>query len=846
LTLTETAVVSFRTERPSVRSPRIDSIAYGFVSALGFVVLAEVGYAFYYPGSDVATFWPAAGFLLAILVRAETRAWPVILGFVSVAHATQAIMRHDVPPPVAVSFVVADVFEALLGALLIRRFFGAKLRFERVGEVIGLAIITGLITTPLSAILGALGSHFGFGRNAFFLLHRTWWFGDALGCLVVAPALLTLPDLSTLRDVERRRWIEAVLLATLSVFIAASTLGGRGFGPGDFGVPYLLLPFLFWAAIRFGTRGASLFTLVVAAIAVWNATRGRGPFLNSGTTAHDHVLALQSFVAVTYTAQLVAALHLENADALARLSTSRAQYRSLARAAPTAIFRTDSRGTVVYVNDRFAEMTGVPAPNAHGCPLESFVHPDDRSRLPRFGEKDAFESPTEDLRVVADDGRSTWVLARIVAESGASEGAYVGTFTDVTERHRAEDERASLESQLRQAQKMEAVGRLAGGVAHDFNNLLTAILGYGHVVIERLDEGSPLRAYVEQIALAGRRAASLTHQLLAFSRKQVLEPKVIDVDTVVEETSDMLRRLIGAEIELRIDLARDLPPTRVDPSQLVQVLVNLAVNARDAMENRPGMLTVETRFSEDGPERSRLHEPVEESSLGYVVLSVLDSGHGMDEETQRHLFEPFFTTKGAKGTGLGLATVYGIVRQSRGAILCSSHVGIGTRFDVYLPCVDEPLPVTRPAEAATESRRRPRDETILLVEDDDDVRSFVRHVLETSGYQVLAARRAEEAEKVSRRFDGPISLLITDVVMPGVPGPELARRLRVRRLNLPVLYISGYSDHPSLHRGSFRAHEQFLAKPFTPVELLTSVDRGVALADDSSIDGRSRTVPPSS
>ena len=380
-------------------------------------------------------------------------------------------------------------------------------------------------------------------------------------------------------------------------------------------------------------------------------------------------------------------------------------------------------------------------------------------------------------------------------------------------------ERKRLEDHLRQSQKMEAIGRLAGGVAHDFNNLLTVISGRAQIERARPELSEPSRRNVDLIAEAASRASTLTKQLLAFSRKQVLQPRVLDVDIVVAGMEPLLRRLIGEDIDLVTATEPGLGRVRADPGQLEQVVLNLAVNARDAMP-RGGRLTVETANVELDEAYARQQADVH--SGPYVLLAVSDTGVGMDAETQAHLFEPFFTTKGVgEGTGLGLATVYGIVKQSGGHIAAYSEPGRGTTIKIYLPRV-EAASELREAEPEPVVLRR-GSETVLLVEDDEAVRELTCEVLEMHGYTVLAVADAGEAPRVLEGASRPIHLLVTDVVMPRLSGRELTERLRSLRPGLRVLYISGYADTAIVHHGVLDPGTPFLQKPFTPDTLLRSV-----------------------
>jgi CheY-like chemotaxis protein len=369
------------------------------------------------------------------------------------------------------------------------------------------------------------------------------------------------------------------------------------------------------------------------------------------------------------------------------------------------------------------------------------------------------------------------------------------------------------EAQLRQAQKMEAVGRLAGGVAHDFNNLLTVIRGYSELLLGRLGPTDAMRKEMEEIKKAADRASGLTRQLLAFSRRQFIAAKVVDLNALVANMDGMLRRLIGEDIvELCAELDSSTGAIKADPGQVEQVIMNLVVNARDAMPTG-GRLTIETRNVTIG---KAVHlDAVGVAPGSYVLLVVRDNGHGMDAETQSHLFEPFFTTKEkGKGTGLGLTTVYGIVKQSGGSITVESAPGRGTTFRVYFPRVEQEVSgLTGAVKAIDPVRGR---ETILLVEDEPAVRGLVHETLRLHGYTVLEARHGIEALLTSAKYVGPIHLLLTDVVMPQMSGPEVAEKLLTVRPGIKVLYMSGYPDHPVFDQGGVSRETGFLPKPFSP------------------------------
>jgi CheY-like chemotaxis protein len=381
-------------------------------------------------------------------------------------------------------------------------------------------------------------------------------------------------------------------------------------------------------------------------------------------------------------------------------------------------------------------------------------------------------------------------------------------------------EQRHLEEQLRQAQKLEAIGQLAGGVAHDFNNLLTAVLGFSELLLSGLSDDDPARADVLEIQKAGERAAGLTRQLLAFSRKQILQPTILDMNGVISGMEPMLRRLLREDVSLELSLAQTVGVIKMDPTQLEQILVNLVVNAADAMP-QGGRLTIETADAKLDAAYQQRHLPVTPGA--YALLAVTDSGIGMDETTSRRIFEPFFTTKGVgKGTGLGLSTVYGIVKQSGGDISVHSEPGRGSTFKIYLPQVTSGTASVR--ERSPETHTAPRgSETVLLVEDDTAVRLLARVALEGAGYRVLHAANPKEAMRLATEFSAPIHLLLSDVIMPESEGPPLLDRLANVQPGLRVLYMSGYADEAIVRHGVLVEGTPFLQKPFTPIALARKV-----------------------
>jgi PAS domain S-box-containing protein len=505
---------------------------------------------------------------------------------------------------------------------------------------------------------------------------------------------------------------------------------------------------------------------------------------------------------------------------------SERRYRLLADNVTDVIWTTDMHLPFTYFSPSVAQ-TGYTVEEAMALSVTEFLTPASLELAMKTLATELVESETEavapfgsrtlQLGVHCKDGSTLWTETRVSFLRGA-DGRPVGILgvaRDIAERKR-------LEKQLRQAQELEAIGRLSGGVAHDFNNILTAITGYSSILLRNLDPDDPKRSDVDEIKQAADRAATLTQQLLAFSRKQVLQLQVLDLNSVVANTEKMLQRLIGEDIELATMLDPNLGRVKADPGRIEQVIMNLAVNARDAMP-QGGKLTIESTNTVLDDAYALRHVDVKPGH--YAMLAVSDTGVGMDEETRSHLFEPFFTTKeDGKGTGLGLPTVYGIVKQSNGHIWVYSELGRGTTFKIYLPQTDEAAEPIHLEPVTSEPARG--SETILLVEDDDVVRGLASRTLTENGYSVLEAANGEEATRVCQRRGGPIQLLLTDVVLPGgMSGRDIAERVAALRPETKVLYMSGYTDNAIVHHGVMEPGIAFIGKPFTPAALLHKLRR---------------------
>jgi PAS domain S-box-containing protein len=507
------------------------------------------------------------------------------------------------------------------------------------------------------------------------------------------------------------------------------------------------------------------------------------------------------------------------------LRESEERYRRIIETTNEGVWLLDAAGRTSFVNQRTCDMLGYTAGELRGQPLLDFVHEGSRQAVSDgVRAKDGGPSRQVEAQLVRSDGKELWVLMDTTPAAELGAGGTLAMIMDISQRKR-------LEEQLRQSQKMEAVGSLAGGVAHDFNNLLSVIMGYAELILAELRPGDPLRADMEQVTIAGLRARDLTKQLLAFSRRQVLEPRVLDLNQVLRGLEPMLRRVLREDIELSLLTASELDHVFADVGQVEQIVMNLLVNARDAMAES-GKIALESANAELSAEYAAAHHGV--AAGRYVMLAVSDTGVGMDAATQERIFEPFFTTKGQDGgTGLGLSTVFGIVKQSGGHIWVYSEVGRGTTFRIYFPRAEgevEEAPRVAPAGTLRGS------ETVLVVEDQEQVRTLMRVILRRNGYNVLEAPNGGEALLICERFSATIHLLITDVVMPRMSGRELAERLAPLRPNMAVLFVSGYTENAIVHHGVLEAGVAYVQKPITPEAFARSVRQ--------LLDNRRPSLPP--
>jgi len=779
---------------------------------IGLVAVAHAGAAAFSLALNTfhsagATTWVPAGVGLAAVLLMGVRVWPGI----AIA-ALLCNLNLGMGIGVAAAVALANVAGCVLPALVLDRLGWHGQRLERLGDVLWLMLVGGILGPLLAAALGAfalelVGGHAMLGGLRLWMV---WGLGNVAGALIVTPLLLVWlgpPPAIRMRS-------HGADLAGIGLGLVLLALLTRGV------TPYYALaafPIVAWAAIRLGPRGVTLVIVMIVVLVGWSANAGGVPVGASRDALVTFVTALQ--LAYVVTGLLLAATSAEREQARAAAQAGEERFSLLASATDDLFYEWDPRTNHDWWNANIREMLGYDPGEVQPCGRQAWatlVHADDRERV-LSGYYGAIAGTAviwrDEYQLRRHDGRYIWVLdrAHILRDEHGRCLRVVGAMLDISGLREARAALARSEEQLRQAAKMEAVGRLAGGVAHDFNNLLTSVIGHADLALARTRLGATSREDITddllEIRAAGDRAAALTQQLLAFSRKQVLEVRVVDLNAIITGIARMLRRTIGEDVELVIRLAPDLSPVRADPTQMEQVLLNLAVNSRDAMPDG-GCLTIATMNTQlaSGPG---------------VRIRVEDTGVGMSDEVRTHLFEPFYTTKDVgKGTGLGLATAYGIVQQSGGEITVESELGKGSVFLIDLPqgngvpAVPE-LPVAPHAHGGSE--------TVLLVEDDEAVRTLTRRVLELQGYAVLTAQNGQVAQELSRSHPGRINLLLTDVVMPGISGPKLAEQLMAERPDLRCIFMSGYAASKLEGKHLVPAGSAFLQKPFSAALLFRRV-----------------------
>jgi PAS domain S-box-containing protein len=773
--------------------------------ALAYVALAPQ----FFHGDLGKIVWPASGFALACLLVYGLDLWPGV--FLGAFLVTQVLSGNLV---YSLATGAGNSLEALSAALLLRHFARFDSRTVRARDVAAL-VCAGAVGASVSALFGVLGLHFTslVSSESLPRIGWKWILGHAMGTVVITPFLLTVRSWWNARRHPGSCGEAAALFFLLYVVGAIAFWGGAGL-LREYDLEYLPFPLLVWAAFRFGVHGAASANLITSGMAVLGTASGWAPFA-SGSSSEDMLLTW-SFVNVSaVTTLLLAAVVTEGRRSEEERHKSETRYRTLIEQAADGVFSTDAEGRLTDANGRGCDMLKLDRNAVLGLELADLTEPRDRDRV---------RSLVRDLPP-GEAVMSSWHVRR--ADGGAAfpaevsikrldDGRLQAFVRDVTER-------LALEEQLSQSQKMEAVGVLAGGIAHDFNNLLTAIIGHSDFALMRLSPDSKVRTDIEEVSKAAGRAADLTRKLLAFARKQIVEPKLLNMHQLVRGMENMLKRVLGENIELAILSGGEPWRVKADPVQLEQVILNMTINARDAMPHG-GVLTIDCRnvyWSGDGT--------YDASPGAYATLALKDTGVGMDPDTLSRIFEPFYTTKDrSQGTGLGLAVSYGIVKQAGGYIWATSEPGQGSTFRILLPrATDAEMPAVHGESLAASPRAEEGPETggetILLIEDEPMVRDLALEVLSSRSYRVLTAKDGEEALSISRAHPEEIHLTVTDVVLPAMSGKEVARRLRETRPDLRVLFMSGYAEEQVVHRGVVEDDVAFLAKPFTPTALTEKV-----------------------
>jgi len=828
--------------------------------ALIYFVAARLSLSLEIQPEDIATVWPPTGIFLSaiLLTRRSLRPW-----LVGVLFFTDLLTEEMAGTSLLVSTIYALALsgDAVLSVWLLHRFVGEPITLRRVREVIGWLALSVVFSNALTSLVAAAAAGLLPGTHSFWNSWRWWAASDGVGNLLVTPFILTWTAWARARfgPWNPKRALEgAALFIPMSLLVYTLLTGFAEHRLFVLLLPYTIFPFMLWAALRFGVCGAVTAPFLVAAITIPRVVSGRVSGFSFAPGLLDDVMVAQLFFAIATVPMLfLAAVVTERKQSHAELRaeiTERKQveaalresdekFRALFEQTGDYAFVLDPATTpklkILDINEAACRLHGFTRGEMIG---KSILELDPQVSEQRLGEMNRHVMAGETLLFETTHRRkdgSTFpveVCANLVRIAGKPPVIF-SIERDITERRRAEEEREKMQAQLNQSQKLESIGRLVGGIAHDFNNLLTVINGRSSLALQHLREGDPLRTTLVEIQHAGEQAASLTGQLLAFSRKQLVDPKLLDCNELIAANRDMWQRLVGENVELVAAPAPGLGKVMADSSQLSQVLLNLIVNAKDAMPEG-GTITITTANKEVHHADSAAHPGITPGA--YVLVTFSDTGPGIAPEIQERIFEPFFTTKPVgKGTGLGLSTAYGIVQQCGGWIEVDSQRGRGATFRIYLPCVESTEDSVHAAGPAISGGT----ETVLVVEDQEGVRALARDVLKNAGYQVLEAANGSDALLVSETHAGPIHLILTDVIMPGMDGLELARRLQPLRPEAKVLFTSGYTGDVIDHRGLRDPGVASLQKPFTPASLIGKVREtldmasarpSVLVADDSA------------
>ncbi|HEY5940948.1 MAG TPA: MASE1 domain-containing protein, partial [Gemmatimonadales bacterium] len=686
---------------------------------------ARLGLRYASIGPSISLVWPPTGIAFAALTLLGSRYWPGVMLGAFLANAATPI-----PLLAAAGIALGNTLEAVVAAYLFRRTAGSRPQLDDLRQVRTLILVAAPLGALCAAVVGPLSlwATEALPGAALPTALAVWWTGDLLGGLVVAPVFFTW---GTHTEGSNRRLLEIVVLCVGT--IAAAEIGlGRLVSPAlvrDVDYHYLLFPFVIWAALRFGARGASLMTFAVSAVVVGHTVQGGSPFVSA--TAIRTLFEAGCYLGVVSVTGLVlaAAVRWERQEATKALAQSEDRLQRALDAARMGTWYWSIKDNSLTCDDNLRQLYGLSPGDRVSTHLDLLVHvhPEDREFVSEAVRRALQENTSLDyeFRVLLPGGHMRWI-----ADQGEVHRNDEGQPTDVTGVSSDITERRVAEERLSQAQRMESVGRLAGGVAHEANNQMSVVMGAADFILQRSDVPEAVREDAEFIRRAAERTATVTAQLLAFSRRQILQARVLNLNDLLTGWETVLRRVMGEDCGVTLRLGSGALFVRADPGQLEQVVLNLAINARDAMP-RGGSLTVET-FNAELTGELALLKPGAGRPGHYAVLVVSDTGQGMDQETMRHIFEPFFTTKGVgEGTGLGLATVYGIVRQSGGYIWVYSEPGEGTTFKIYLPLLPEIAPQPTMPEPVLSSGG----ETIVVVEDETPLRSVMKRALESAGYR---------------------------------------------------------------------------------------------------------------
>ena len=766
---------------------------------------------------DIAYLWPAGGFALGVLLAAPNRLWLPLLGATFIADVVHA---ETVTNALHKSVGYASVYFAclLLAALILRRWVGAPLRFDRMRKVILFVLVAPIGTNLLAAAAGSFMSMEP-GQRAFLQTFRVWWVSDALGMLLSVPLVLAWWDfrLSTLRSTRPARALEAIVCFTglaLAAYwaFAEEPVPGGGIAP----LMHFTAPFLIWAALRFGPRGQSAAVLVLSTIAVWSTMLGLGLFSAAFVQPEPSVLNLQIFLMVAaLMTLLVCAVMQERRNAETTAAEWKLRYETAVLASGNVLYDMNLQTQQVVWGGNTEGILGFePGDLGDATAWLARVHPDDLGKIETQiagADQGAAQNHTLEYRVRRRDGIYIDVedSGRVVRLPKGRAVRAIGFLKDVTERNRAEQERVRLDAQLREAQKMEALGTMAGGIAHDFNNILGAILGHGELAEADTPAESRQSLQLRAILDAGRRGKALVQQILTFARRGASEKRAIELWPIVVEACNLLATSTPAGVRVRLDV--DDPHTSVlaDPTQMHQVVMNLCTNAVQAMSGG-GQLTIGLALETVTQARNLTQGHVE---LGpYAVLSVSDTGVGIDPKIAARMFEPFYTTKGpGQGTGLGLALVHAIVADHGGAIEVETKLGAGSAVRVYLPRAPDHVVEAQKRESQTP---RGSGQTVLLVDDDRDMLAMAEDMLAQLGYEPVGYDNSARALEAFRAGPSRFDALLTDEMMPELTGTQLAVRVKELRPELPVVIASGYGGPELRQRAREAGVHQVVNKPY--------------------------------